>query len=82
MTGHMADQFIFRSRRLSDRAKNITFGVLAFIIIATFWWFKGVAFGIEGPVASHWGLRWRKVGDKTSSHDLIYLLFIQSWNIY
>ncbi|KIJ44250.1 glycosyltransferase family 39 protein [Sphaerobolus stellatus SS14] len=60
MAGHMTDQFFFRSRRLQDRGKNITFGIFAFAIIATFWWFKGVAFGIEGPVADHWGLRWRK----------------------
>ena len=61
MTGHMIDQFIFRSRRLQDRGKNIAFGIIVFILFATFWWFKGVAFGIEGPAQEHWGLKWRKV---------------------
>ena len=32
-----------------------------FTIVGTFWWFKGVAFGIDGPINDHWGLKWRSV---------------------
>lgn len=39
----------------------IVFSGVSFVIVASFWWFKGVAFGIEGPVNEHWGLGWRKV---------------------
>ncbi|OBZ65723.1 Dolichyl-phosphate-mannose--protein mannosyltransferase 2 [Grifola frondosa] len=59
MAAHLIDHFIFTSRRLSERAKWIGFGVCAFAIIGTFWWFKGVAFGIDGPINLHWGLKWR-----------------------
>jgi len=85
MTGHMVDQFIFRSRRLSDRGKNIAFGILVTIIFGTFWWFKGVAFGIEGPAHEHWGLKWRKVRSYyflLLSCMLTTAFFLQSWNIY
>lgn len=61
MLAHVLDHFIFSARHLSQRTKSITFGVIAFIIIGIFWWFKGVAFGIDGPVSNHWGLQWRKV---------------------
>ncbi|KAF6750480.1 dolichyl-phosphate-mannose-protein mannosyltransferase [Ephemerocybe angulata] len=37
--------------------KAIAFGVLVSILVATFWWFNGVAFGIGGPVNEHWGLK-------------------------
>jgi len=59
MFAHLLDHFIFSSRRLSDRTKWIVFGVCAFAIFATFWWFRGVAFGIDGPINEHWGLLWR-----------------------
>ena len=61
MLAHLLDHFVFSSRRLSERTKQIAFGVSAFIILATFWWFKGVAFGIDGPINEHWGLKWRSV---------------------
>ena len=61
MAAHMVDQFIFHARRLSNRSKNVAFGSLVFLIVGCFWWFRGVAFGIEGPAVDHWGLRWRKV---------------------
>ena len=61
MLAHLLDHFVFSARRLSDRTKQIVFGVCVFIIVACFWWFKGVAFGIDGPINDHWGLKWRSV---------------------
>ena len=63
MTGHLIDHIIFRSRRLTERTKYAVFAISVLIIVGVFWWFKGVAFGIEGPIAEHWGLRWRKVSE-------------------
>ena len=63
MLSHVLDHFIFSSRRYTKKTKNIVFGVLASIIVLTFWWFKGAAFGISGPIAAHKGLQWRKVCD-------------------
>ncbi|KAF7793201.1 hypothetical protein EIP86_004310 [Pleurotus ostreatoroseus] len=60
MLAHMIDHFIFSSRRLSDKTKWIVFGVCCFTIFSCFWWFRGVAFGIDGPISEHWGLQWRK----------------------
>jgi len=59
MAGHLLDHFIFSSRRLSQKTKAIAFGVISFLIVANFWWFRGVAFGIDGPIEAHWGLLWR-----------------------
>jgi hypothetical protein len=61
MAAHLLDHFVFSSKKLKPRTKQTVFGVLAFLIIANFWWFRGVSFGIEGPINDHWGLRWRKV---------------------
>ena len=61
MFAHLLDHFIFSSRRLGLQTKAIVFGVVASAIVGSFWWFKGMAFGIEGPIADHWGLKWRKV---------------------
>ncbi|KAF8584112.1 glycosyltransferase family 39 protein [Ramaria rubella] len=70
MTGHLIDHFIFRSRGLKERTKHGVFAFCILVVVGTFWWFKGVAFGIEGPVAEHWGLRWRKVRDfQCFSHE-------------
>ena len=60
MFAHILDHCIF-SARWKDRTKRVTFGVVAFLIVANFWWFRGVAWGIEGPVDEHWGLLWRNV---------------------
>ncbi|KAH8106915.1 glycosyltransferase family 39 protein [Cristinia sonorae] len=59
MFAHLTDHFIFSSRRLSERTKWIVFSVVVIILVGTFWWFKGVAFGITGPINEHWGLKWR-----------------------
>ncbi|KAJ6570281.1 glycosyltransferase family 39 protein [Mycena vulgaris] len=60
MLAHLLDHFIFSSRRLVLRTKAIAFGVCAGSIVFCFWWFKGVSFGIDGPIAEHKGLLWRK----------------------
>jgi dolichyl-phosphate-mannose-protein mannosyltransferase len=59
MAAHLLDHFVFSSRRLQRQTKAIVFGVCAFAVVATFWWFKGLAFGIDGPIAEHKGLQWR-----------------------
>ena len=61
MAAHMLDHFVFAARRVSERTKNIIFVIVAFAIIANFWWFRGVAWGIDGPINEHWGLGWRQV---------------------
>ena len=63
MLSHVLDHFIFSSRRYTTKTKNIVFGVLTFILVFNFWWFKGVVFGINGPIDEHKGLQWRKVCD-------------------
>ncbi|CAA7271132.1 unnamed protein product [Cyclocybe aegerita] len=60
MLSHVLDHYIFSSRRFTQQTKAIIFGVLAFALILCFWWFKGVAFGIMGPVNEHKGLGWRE----------------------
>ncbi|KAF9045749.1 glycosyltransferase family 39 protein [Hymenopellis radicata] len=60
MFGHLLDHFIFSSKRLTNQKKAIAFGVISSIIFLTFWWFRGVAFGINGPITDHKGLQWRK----------------------
>ncbi|KAJ6468316.1 glycosyltransferase family 39 protein [Mycena sanguinolenta] len=59
MFGHILDHFIF-SRSLPLVVKGVAFGICAGAFAGTFWWFKGVAFGIDGPINEHWGLLWRK----------------------
>ena len=61
MMAHLLDHFVFTAKRLTERTKWIVFGAVSFTIFATFWWFKGLAFGIDGPINEHWGLQWRKV---------------------
>jgi len=64
MAAHLLDHFVFSSRRLQQKTKTIVFGVVAFMIVANFWWFRGLAFGIDGPISDHWGLLWRDVSIK------------------
>ena len=61
MLAHLIDHFVFTARRLSDKTKWIAFGIIVTAIVVTFWWWKGVAFGIDGPINDYWGLHWRKV---------------------
>ncbi|KAJ7194210.1 glycosyltransferase family 39 protein [Mycena pura] len=60
MFAHVLDHFIFSSPRVGLVGRGVAFGVCAGAIIGTFWWFKGVAFGIDGPIKEHTGLLWRK----------------------
>ncbi|KAI0247915.1 glycosyltransferase family 39 protein [Lactifluus subvellereus] len=60
MAAHMLDHFVFTARRLSERTKSVAFALVAFAIVANFWWFRGVAWGIDGPIDDHWGLGWRQ----------------------
>jgi len=69
MVGHLLDHFVFKSRRLKERTKWIVFGLYAGAIVGIFWWFRGVAWGIDGPVKEHWGLLWRKVRLRSIAHD-------------
>ncbi|KAI0320711.1 glycosyltransferase family 39 protein [Amylostereum chailletii] len=59
MFGHLLDHFLFTARRLTEKTKSIAFGVAVFLIVSSFWWFRGVAWGIDGPIDDHWGLGWR-----------------------
>ncbi|KAI6103674.1 glycosyltransferase family 39 protein [Pisolithus sp. B1] len=59
MFAHVMDHCIF-SARWKEKTKRLVFGVTTFAIVANFWWFRGMAWGIEGPVNEYWGLQWRK----------------------
>jgi len=59
--GHLFDHFVFKSRRLKESTKWVAFGIAAGTVIGVFWWFRAVAFGIDGPIKDHKGLLWRKV---------------------
>lgn len=61
MLAHLIDHFVFTTKRLTEKIKWIAFGVCVFILVSAFWWFKGLAFGMDGPINEHWGLQWRKV---------------------
>lgn len=61
MTAHLLDHFVFSSRHLQEQTKATVFGIIAFLVVTNFWWFKGLAFGIDGPISDHWGLQWRDV---------------------
>jgi dolichyl-phosphate-mannose-protein mannosyltransferase len=60
MFSHVLDHFVFSSKRLSHHTKTVVFGIFATLLILSFWWFRGVAFGINGPINEHKGLQWRK----------------------
>ncbi|KAG1863599.1 glycosyltransferase family 39 protein [Suillus subalutaceus] len=59
MLAHLLDHFIF-SARWKESTKRAAFGICAFLIVGNFWWFRGMAWGIDGPINDHWGLLWRK----------------------
>jgi hypothetical protein len=83
MFGHLLDHFIFSSRRISTNKKWIAFGIVTGVIFLTFWWFKGLAFGIAGPMKQHWGLQWRKVCRPCCYYSTCLSSdIIQSWNMY
>lgn len=89
MAAHMLDHFVFTSRRLSERTKSIVFIIVAGAVVGNFWWFRGVAWGMDGAINNHWGLAWRKVRPfysflwKRWERRLIILRPVfQTWNIY
>jgi hypothetical protein len=89
MFSHVLDHFVFSSKRVSHQTKTVVFGIFTTLLILSFWWFKGVAFGIDGPIGEHKGLQWRKVrvyprcvsGANANGLPLPFHL-LQSWNIY
>ncbi|KAI5124556.1 hypothetical protein M0805_003078 [Coniferiporia weirii] len=60
MFTHLLDHFILSNRRLAEHTKWAIFGITSVAIIGNFWWFRGLAFGMDGPIAEHKGLLWRK----------------------
>ncbi|KAF9258911.1 glycosyltransferase family 39 protein [Marasmius fiardii PR-910] len=65
MFAHLLDHFFFHpsssfARRFGVQGKLVVFGIVAGAIVVVFLWFKGLAFGIKGPMNDHWGLGWRK----------------------
>lgn len=87
MLAHLTDHFVFSSKRWSERTKWTVFGVFVSALVLSFWWFKGVAFGIEGPIHEHWGLKWRKVrvfSIKVLCFERLTDLVdvSQTWNVY
>lgn len=71
MFAHLVDHFVFSAKRWSERVKWVVFGILVAILVGSFWWFKGIAFGIEGPINNHWGLRWRQVRLSSALDDAV-----------
>jgi len=63
MSGLLIDHSVFTSRRLSERTKWIVFWVITSALVGTWWWFRDIAFGIEGPIGDQKGLLWRKVSN-------------------
>ena len=61
MAAHMLDHFVFAARCLAERTKLIVFFVVAGAIVSNFWWFRSLAWGMDGPINDQWGLQWRKV---------------------
>ncbi|KAG8746504.1 Protein O-mannosyltransferase 2 [Ceratobasidium sp. 414] len=59
MVGHLFNHFVFAAR-ISERTKWVVFAVTVSLIVGVFWWFRGIAFGITGPIGDYWGLGWRK----------------------
>ena len=49
-----------RGTPLSERTKNLTFIGLGTLLVAVFWWFRAVSFGMSGDIANWPGLQWRK----------------------
>ncbi|KIM58534.1 glycosyltransferase family 39 protein [Scleroderma citrinum Foug A] len=59
MFAHVLDHCIF-SAQWKEKTKRVGFGIVALLIVANFWWFRGLAWGVAGPINDHWGLQWRK----------------------
>lgn len=59
MFAHVLDHCFFTAKRFSDKTKNIIFGVNVFLQLAMFYWFKELAWGIEGPIHEYKHRGWR-----------------------
>ncbi|KAG9094341.1 Protein O-mannosyltransferase 2 [Ceratobasidium sp. 370] len=59
MVGHLFNHFVFAAR-ISERTKWVVFAIAVSLVVGVFWWFRGIAFGITGPIGDYWGLGWRK----------------------
>ncbi|KAF8337565.1 glycosyltransferase family 39 protein [Cantharellus anzutake] len=60
MGGHMLDHLVFsEKRRFTETTKSVLLFICGIAIFGTFWWFKGVSYGINGPVGEHKGIQWR-----------------------
>ncbi|CAE6435518.1 unnamed protein product [Rhizoctonia solani] len=59
MVGHLFNHFVFAAR-IPEQTKWIVFTSTVSLIVGVFWWFRGIAFGITGPIGDYWGLGWRK----------------------
>lgn len=65
MFAHVLDHCFFSTKRFSEKTKNIIFGVNVFLQLAMFYWFKELAWGIEGPVSDYKHRGWRSVSPFT-----------------
>ena len=72
MLGHLFNHFVFAAR-ISERTKWSVFTITVSLVVGVFWWFRGIAWGIDGPIGDYWGLKWRKV--RLASFPLLFLLF-------
>lgn len=59
MAGHVLDHLFFSATRLSPTVRLASFAIWTFAVVASFWWFKDLALGIDGPVNDHNGWLWR-----------------------
>ena len=48
--GFMLDHFIFGNRKLKPRTKAAAFTACASIVVGVWWWYRRIAWGIEGNV--------------------------------
>lgn len=44
---------------LSDLTKNVTFTLIAGAVVGVFWFFRGTAWGMDGPIVKKNGIKWR-----------------------
>ena len=69
MFAHVLDHCFFSAKRFSEKSKNVIFGVNVFLQLAMFYWFKELAWGIEGPISEYQHRGWRSVSSFTPVLD-------------
>lgn len=72
--GHVLDTILFSNRRLPPATRWIAFAIASILVLGVSWWFRAFAFGMQGPVNDHRGLRWRKV-NPTRNGDVRFRTF-------